>query len=155
LVTRAPGSARSVGIAATAAVVDEAGVPIVVERMDGAAPWTAELALSQAYPAAAFHLPPPRPRTHTPPAVGEEPPGRASGAPPTGGRRSRDLRRHHDHRRRGRRGRAHDRPGCTLLPGGFLSPGDCEALMPGVGAGIAPKPLSDNSSYYRKGGGRS
>jgi ferredoxin len=56
MVYRALAYARSVGIAVTAAVVDEAGVPIVVERMDGAAPWTAELAVSKAYTAAAFHL---------------------------------------------------------------------------------------------------
>ena len=56
MVHRALAYARSVGIAVTAAVVDEAGVPIVVERMDGAAPWTAELAVSKAYTAAAFHL---------------------------------------------------------------------------------------------------
>jgi ferredoxin len=56
MVHRAHAYAKSVGIAVTAAVVDEAGVPIVVERMDGAAPWTAELAVSKAYTAAAFHL---------------------------------------------------------------------------------------------------
>ena len=56
MVDRAHAYARSAGIAVTAAVVDEAGVPIVVERMDGAAPWTAELAVSKAYTAAAFHL---------------------------------------------------------------------------------------------------
>ena len=48
--------ARSVGIAVTAAVVDEAGVPIAVGRMDGAASRTTELAISKAYTAAAFHL---------------------------------------------------------------------------------------------------
>jgi ferredoxin--NADP+ reductase len=56
MVDRAHAYARSAGIAVTAAVVDEAGVPIVVERMDGAAPWTAELAVSKACTAAAFHL---------------------------------------------------------------------------------------------------
>jgi len=40
----------------TAAVVDEAGVPIAVGRMDGAAPRTTELAVSKAYTATAFHL---------------------------------------------------------------------------------------------------
>ncbi len=40
----------------TAAVVDEAGVPIAVGRMDGAASRTTELAISKAYTAAAFHL---------------------------------------------------------------------------------------------------
>jgi ferredoxin len=56
MVERAHTYARSVGIAVTAAVVDEAGIPIAVGRMDGAGPWTAELAVSKAYTAAAFHL---------------------------------------------------------------------------------------------------
>jgi uncharacterized protein GlcG (DUF336 family) len=37
-------------------VVDEAGSPIAVGRMDGAEPNTAELAFNKAYTAAAFHL---------------------------------------------------------------------------------------------------
>ena len=48
--------AKSVGIAVTAAVVDEAGIPIAVGRMDGAATRTTELAVSKAYTAATFHL---------------------------------------------------------------------------------------------------
>ena len=56
MVDRAHAYARSVGIAVTAAVVDEAGSPIAVGRMDGAAPQTSELAVSKAYTAAAFHL---------------------------------------------------------------------------------------------------
>jgi len=56
MVHRAHAYARSVGIAVTATVVDEAGAPIAVGRMDGAAPWTAELAVNKAYTAAAFHL---------------------------------------------------------------------------------------------------
>ena len=44
------------GIAVTAAVVDEAGSPIAVGRMDGADPRTAELAFNKAYTAAAFHI---------------------------------------------------------------------------------------------------
>src|SRR5262245_7834139 len=56
MVLRAHAYARSVGIAVTAAVVDEAGVPIAVGRMDGAAPLTADLAVNKAYTAAAFHL---------------------------------------------------------------------------------------------------
>ena len=56
MVHRAHAYARSVGITVTAAVVDEAGVPIAVGRMDGAAPLTAELAVNKAYTAAAFHL---------------------------------------------------------------------------------------------------
>src|SRR5207247_9062771 len=53
---RAQPYAHSVGSAVTAAVVDEAGLPIAVGRMDGAAPLTAELAVNKAYTAAAFHL---------------------------------------------------------------------------------------------------
>ena len=49
--------AETVGIAVTVAVVDEAGYPIAVGRMDGAEPRTAELAFHKAYTAAAFHLP--------------------------------------------------------------------------------------------------
>lgn len=56
MVDRAHAYARSVRIAVTAAVVDEAGIPIAVGRMHGAPPWTAELAVSKAYTAAAFHL---------------------------------------------------------------------------------------------------
>jgi ferredoxin len=48
--------AMRAGIAVTAAIVDEAGGPIALGRMDGAAPRTAELALNKAYTAAAFHL---------------------------------------------------------------------------------------------------
>ncbi len=48
--------AALVGIAVAAAVVDEAGAPIALGRMDQAEPRTAELALSKAYTAAAFHL---------------------------------------------------------------------------------------------------
>jgi ferredoxin len=56
MVDRAHAYARRVGVAVTVAVVDEAGVPIAVGRMDAAAPWTAELAVGKAYTAAAFHL---------------------------------------------------------------------------------------------------
>jgi uncharacterized protein GlcG (DUF336 family) len=49
--------AETVGIRVTVAVVDEAGCPIAVGKMDGAEPRTAELALHKAYTAAAFHLP--------------------------------------------------------------------------------------------------
>ena len=56
MVHRAHTYAKRVGIAVTAAVVDEAGIPIAVGRMDGAATWTTELAVSKAYTAAAFHL---------------------------------------------------------------------------------------------------
>ncbi len=45
------------GIAVTVAVVDEAGCPIAVGRMDRAEPRTAELAFNKAYTAAAFHVP--------------------------------------------------------------------------------------------------
>jgi uncharacterized protein GlcG (DUF336 family) len=56
MVERAHGYARSVGIAVTAAVVDEAGVPIAVGQMNGAGPRTTELAISKACTAAAFHV---------------------------------------------------------------------------------------------------
>jgi ferredoxin len=49
--------AATVGIAVSAAIVDEAGVLIAIGRMDGAEPRTAELAFNKAYTAAAFHLP--------------------------------------------------------------------------------------------------
>ena len=49
--------AETVGIAVAVAVVDEAGYPIAVGKMDGAEPRTTELAFHKAYTAAAFHLP--------------------------------------------------------------------------------------------------
>jgi ferredoxin--NADP+ reductase len=48
--------AAMVGIAVTAAVVDESGSPIAVGRMDAAEPRSAELAFNKAYTAAAFHV---------------------------------------------------------------------------------------------------
>ncbi len=48
--------ARRVGIEVAAAVVDEAGAPIALGRMDGAEPRMAEIAFNKAYTAAAFHL---------------------------------------------------------------------------------------------------
>jgi uncharacterized protein GlcG (DUF336 family) len=48
--------AKRSGIAVTAAVVDEAGYPIALGKMDGAEPRTAELAFNKAYTAAAFHV---------------------------------------------------------------------------------------------------
>lgn len=48
--------AQSLGNAVTAVVVDEAGAPIAVGRMDQAAPRSAELAFNKAYTAAAFHV---------------------------------------------------------------------------------------------------
>jgi uncharacterized protein GlcG (DUF336 family) len=45
-----------VGIAVTAVVVDEAGAPIAVGKMDKAEPRSAELAFSKACTAAAFHV---------------------------------------------------------------------------------------------------
>jgi ferredoxin--NADP+ reductase len=48
--------ARRQGMAVTAVVVDEAGAPIAVGRMDGAEPRTAELAFNKAYTAAAFQV---------------------------------------------------------------------------------------------------
>lgn len=48
--------AQRFGHAVTAVVVDEAGAPIAVGRMDNAEPNTAELAFNKAYTAAAFHF---------------------------------------------------------------------------------------------------
>jgi ferredoxin len=45
------------GLVVATAVVDEAGSPVAVARMDGALPRTAELALNKAYTAASFHVP--------------------------------------------------------------------------------------------------
>jgi ferredoxin len=56
MVHRAHGYAEVAGIKITAVIVDEAGCPIVVGRMDGADPNTAELAFNKAYTAAAFHV---------------------------------------------------------------------------------------------------
>ena len=56
MVRRAHAYAEANGLKVAAVVVDEAGCPIAVGRMDGAAPRTAELAVSKAYTAAAFHL---------------------------------------------------------------------------------------------------
>src|SRR5947208_8739251 len=44
------------GVAITVAVVDGSGAPILVSQMDGAEPWTTELALSKAYTATSFTL---------------------------------------------------------------------------------------------------
>ena len=57
MVERAHAYAGRVGIKVTAAVVDEAGCPIAVGRMDGADPNSAALAFHKAYTAAAFHVP--------------------------------------------------------------------------------------------------
>ena len=56
MVHRAHAYAETVGIKVTAAVVDEAGCPIAVGRMDGADANSPELAFHKAYTAAAFHL---------------------------------------------------------------------------------------------------
>ena len=56
MVHRAHGYAESHGFKVAAVVVDEAGYPIAVGRMDGADPNAAELAFNKAYTAAAFHL---------------------------------------------------------------------------------------------------
>ncbi|HWH76864.1 MAG TPA: heme-binding protein, partial [Candidatus Binatus sp.] len=48
--------AQMVGAAVTAVVVDEAGAPIAVGKMDKAEPRSAELAFNKAYTAAAFHV---------------------------------------------------------------------------------------------------
>jgi uncharacterized protein GlcG (DUF336 family)/NAD-dependent dihydropyrimidine dehydrogenase PreA subunit len=56
MVHRAHAYAERAGIAVTAVVVDEAGSPIAVGRMDRAEPRSAELAFNKAYTAAAFHV---------------------------------------------------------------------------------------------------
>jgi ferredoxin--NADP+ reductase len=48
--------AQMVGAAVTAVVVDEAGAPIAVGKMDKAEPRSAELAFNKAYTAAALHV---------------------------------------------------------------------------------------------------
>jgi ferredoxin len=56
MVRAAHAYAQIIGIAVTAAVVDESGSPIAVGRMEGAGPNTPELAFNKAYTAAAFHV---------------------------------------------------------------------------------------------------
>jgi uncharacterized protein GlcG (DUF336 family) len=56
IVEAAEAYAVQLGAAVTVAVVDEAGAPIAVSRMDGAHPRTAELALNKAYTAVSFQL---------------------------------------------------------------------------------------------------
>jgi uncharacterized protein GlcG (DUF336 family)/NAD-dependent dihydropyrimidine dehydrogenase PreA subunit len=60
--------AAEVALAVSIAVVDGAGVPIAVKRMDGAAPWTSELAFNKAHTATSFWL-----ATHTMRAEGRRP----------------------------------------------------------------------------------
>lgn len=60
--------ATKVGISVAVAVVDRAGAAIAGSRMDGAAPWTAELAFNKAYTATSFWLP-----THAMRAEGRRP----------------------------------------------------------------------------------
>ena len=48
--------AAEIGIHVAAAVVDEAGHPIALQRMEDAPAWTAELAVSKAYTATTFRL---------------------------------------------------------------------------------------------------
>ena len=48
--------AETIGMTVSTAVVDEAGAPIAIGRMDKAAPRTSELAFNKAYTAAAFHV---------------------------------------------------------------------------------------------------
>ena len=57
MVNSAQEYAKTAGIAVAVAVVDEAGYPIAVGKMDGAEPRTVELAFHKAYTSAAFHLP--------------------------------------------------------------------------------------------------
>ena len=48
--------AQTVGLKVSTAIVDEAGTPIVVSRMNGAEPISVDLAFRKAYTAAAFHI---------------------------------------------------------------------------------------------------
>ena len=48
--------AQTIGFKVSTAIVDEAGVPIAVSRMDGAGTITADLAFNKAYTAASFHV---------------------------------------------------------------------------------------------------
>ncbi|HEY7165055.1 MAG TPA: heme-binding protein [Candidatus Binatia bacterium] len=48
--------AETVGLKVSTAIVDEAGVPIAVSRMDGAEALSVDLAYKKAYTAAAFHV---------------------------------------------------------------------------------------------------
>ena len=48
--------AQLMGLAVSTVVVDEAGTPIAVGRMDNAEPRTTEIAFNKAYTAAAFHM---------------------------------------------------------------------------------------------------
>jgi len=57
MISAAHDYAQIMGMAVTAAVVDEAGGPIAVGRMNGAEARTAELAFNKAYTAAALHVP--------------------------------------------------------------------------------------------------
>jgi uncharacterized protein GlcG (DUF336 family)/NAD-dependent dihydropyrimidine dehydrogenase PreA subunit len=56
MVRAALAHAERFGIVVTCAVVDEAGHPIALQRMEGAPGWTSELALSKAYTAASFRV---------------------------------------------------------------------------------------------------
>jgi hypothetical protein len=56
MVHRAHAYAEANGLKVAAVVVDEAGCPIAVGRMDGADPNAAELAFNKAYTAAAFQV---------------------------------------------------------------------------------------------------
>ncbi|HVO92245.1 MAG TPA: heme-binding protein [Terriglobales bacterium] len=49
--------AQMMGLSVSAVVVDEAGAPIAVGRMDKADPTSSELAFNKAYTSAAFHVP--------------------------------------------------------------------------------------------------
>src|SRR4051812_23817119 len=48
--------ARRMGHKISVAVVDGAGIPIALSRMDGAAPWSSELALNKAYTATVYGI---------------------------------------------------------------------------------------------------
>ena len=57
MIHEAEAYARRMGHRVSVAVVDGSGIPIAVSRMDGATPWSSELALNKAYTATLYGLP--------------------------------------------------------------------------------------------------
>src|SRR5581483_11463542 len=56
MIRAAEGYARRMGHRISVAVVDGAGAPIALSRMDGATPWSSELALNKAYTATLYGI---------------------------------------------------------------------------------------------------
>ena len=55
MIHEAEAYARRMGHRVSVVVVDGSGIPIAMSRMDGATPWSAELALNKAYTATLYH----------------------------------------------------------------------------------------------------